>query len=80
MQTRQVSSHEIQKITKEFRSYKRSTEREIRLLNTKIVRLQKMLEKSMIVEESPDDYEIKAIKDFESARKRTDSQFVSLDS
>ncbi len=62
MQTRQVSHYEIQKITKEFRNYERSTEREIRLLNTKIVRLQKILEKSVIPEDNPDNYEIEAIK------------------
>lgn len=79
MQTRQVSHHEIQKIAKEFRTYKRSTEREIRLLNARILRLQKILEKSVIAEDNPDDYEVRAIRDFESSKKKSSSRFVPLD-
>lgn len=79
MQVRQASHHEIQKIIKEFHRYKISTEKEIRLLNTKIARLQKMLERSVIPEDNPDNYEIKAIKDFESTKKKATSQFVPLD-
>lgn len=78
MQTRAVSSHEIQKVLKEFHSYKRTTEKEIRLLNVKIAKLQKMVEKSMIQEDSPDRYEVEAIKDFESKKKS--SKFVPLGS
>lgn len=80
METRSVSHHEIQKIMKEIHSYKRTTEKEIRLLNMKIVRLQKMIEKNMISEDNPDEYEIKAIKDFESKKKKEDIEFVSLNS
>lgn len=80
MQTRQVSHNEIQKIAKEFRIYKRSTEREIRLLNTKIIKLQKLLEQSVIPEDIADNYEVKAIKDFESMKKKSTGQFVPLDS
>ena len=48
-------------------------------MNTKITKLQKMLERSVISEDSPDNYEIEAIKDFESKKKKSASQFVPLD-
>lgn len=78
MQTREASSNEIQKVKKEFRSYKRATAKEIRLLNVKLARLQKLIEKSVIPEDAPDKYEVEAIKDFESKKKA--SKYVSLDS
>ncbi|MGI0073695.1 MAG: hypothetical protein ACREA3_07785 [Nitrosotalea sp.] len=80
METRSVSHHEIQKIMKEIHNYKRTTEKEIRLLNMKIAKLQKMIEKSVIPEDNPDAYEIKAMKDFESKKKKEDINFVPLDS
>ncbi|MFZ1076446.1 MAG: hypothetical protein WAN47_03325, partial [Nitrosotalea sp.] len=74
-----VSHQEIKKIMKEIHIYKRTTEKEIRLLNMKIAKLQKMIEKSFIPEDNPDAYEIKAIKDFESKKKKEDIKFVPLD-
>ncbi|MGI0046582.1 MAG: hypothetical protein ACREBB_05270 [Nitrosotalea sp.] len=79
METRIVSPQEIKKIMREIHAYKRTTEKEIRLLNMKIAKLQKMIEKSVIPEDNPDAYEIKAIKDFESKKKK-DGSFVPLDS
>jgi hypothetical protein len=46
----------------------------------KIAKLQKMIEKSLIPEDNPDAYEIKAIKDFESKKKKEDTEFVPLNS
>ncbi|MGI0073026.1 MAG: hypothetical protein ACREA3_04370 [Nitrosotalea sp.] len=80
METRTVSPQEIKKIMKEIHVYKRTTEKEIKLLNMKIAKLQKMIEKSVIPEDNPDAYEIKAIKDFESKKKKEDINFVPLDS
>ncbi|MEX0764311.1 MAG: hypothetical protein WDZ43_04175 [Nitrosopumilaceae archaeon] len=80
METRTVSHHEIQKIMKEVKIYKRTTDKEIKLLRVQIVKLHKMIEKSVIPEDNPDAYEIKAIKNFESKKKKGDLGFVSLDS
>jgi hypothetical protein len=38
-----------------------------------------MLERSVIPEDNPDNYEIEAITDFESKKKKSANQFVSLD-
>lgn len=80
MATRSVSNGEFNKIRKEIHNYKRTTDKEIKRLNEKIARLQKAIEKNSIQEDSPDKYEIKAIKDFESKRKKGQTKFVSLDS
>jgi len=80
MATRIVSNQKIQKIIKEIHHYKRTTDREIKLLHIQIVKLQKMIEKSVIPEDNPDAYEIKAIKNFESKKKKGSMEFVSLDS
>ena len=80
METRTASHHEIKKIIKEVKIYKRTTDKEIKLLHRQIVKLHKMIEKSMIPEDNPDAYEIKAIKNFESKKKKGDMRFVSLDS
>ena len=78
MQARSISNHEIQRVMKELRSYKRTTEKEIKLLNAKIARLQKIVEKSAIQEDAPDRYEVEAIKDFESNKKA--GKYVPLNS
>ena len=80
METRTISHHEIKKIIKEVKIYKRTTDKEIKLLRAQITRLYKMIEKSGIPEDSPNAYEIKAIKNFESKKKKGDMRFVSLDS
>jgi hypothetical protein len=80
MATRTVSSQEIQKIIKEIHRYKRTTDKEIKLLRMQIIKLHKMIEKSLIQEDDPDAYEIKAIKNFESKKKKGDMEFVPLDS
>lgn len=79
MATRMESRHEIKKIMSEFQRYRKITDKEIKLLNTKITKLQKMVEKSMIQEDNPDEYEVKAIKDFE-AKNKGKLEFVPLDS
>ncbi|QLH08946.1 hypothetical protein DSQ19_05125 [Candidatus Nitrosotenuis sp. DW1] len=71
METRMTSRQEINKIMRDVKKYKQTTDREIKLLNMKIVKLQKMIEKNMMREDSPDEYEIKAIKNFESKRKQS---------
>lgn len=80
MATRTVSSQEIQKIINEIHRYKRTTDKEIKILHVQIVKLQKMIEKSIILEDNPDAYEIKAIKNFESKKKKGGMEFVPLDS
>lgn len=39
-----------------------------------------MIEKSVIPEDNPDAYEIKAVEDFESKKKKEDIEFVPLGS
>jgi hypothetical protein len=80
MEIKTVSHHEIKKIIKEVKSYKQTTDKEIKLLRVQIIKLHKMIEKSVIPEDNPDIYEIKAIKNFESKKKKGDMKFVSLDS
>lgn len=80
MATRTVSNQEIQKIIKEIHRYKRTTDKEIKLLHMQIIKLQKMIEKTVVPEDNPDAYEIKAIKNFESKKKKGGMEFVSLDS
>lgn len=80
METKTVSNQEIQKIIKEVHLYKRTTDREIKLLHTQIIKLHKMIEKSIIPEDNPDAYEIKAIKNFESKKKKGGMKFVPMDS
>lgn len=79
MATRLEPHKEIKKIMSEFQRYRKITDKEIKLLNTKIARLQKMIEKSMIQVDTPDEYEVKAIKDFE-AKNKGKLEFVPLDS
>lgn len=79
MATRLEPHKEIKKIMSEFQRYRKITDKEIKLLNTKIARLQKMIEKSMIQIDTPDEYEVKAIKDFE-AKNKGKLEFVPLDS
>ena len=74
------SRREIKKIMRQFQLYKQVTDKEIRLLNMKIAKLQKMIEKSMIHEDNPDEYEVKAIKDFEVKKIKGKLEFVPLDS
>ena len=78
MATRMESRQEIKKIIREFQHYRKITDKEIKLLNRKIVKLQKMVEKNMIQEDNPDEYEVKAIKDFEATKNKL--EFVPLDS
>ncbi|TBR21262.1 MAG: hypothetical protein EPO63_08865 [Candidatus Nitrosotenuis sp.] len=78
MEARTTSRHEISKILRDVKKYKRSTDREIKLLNMKIAKLQKMIEKNRIQEDNPDEYEIKAIRNFETKKKEV--VFVPLDS
>jgi hypothetical protein len=80
METKTTSRHEIKKIMREIHVYKRTTEKEIKLLRAQIIKLQQMIEKSVIAEDNPDAYEIKAIKDFESKKKKEDIEYVPLDS
>lgn len=80
MEVRTVSDHDIKKIIKEVKSYKQTTDKEIKLLHVQIVKLHKMIEKSMIPEDNPDAYEIKAMRNFESKKKKGGMKFVSLDS
>lgn len=76
MEIRMTQRQEINKILKDVKKYKQTTDREIKLLNMKIVKLQKMIEK-IVPEDKPDEYEIKAIKNFESKKK---AEFLPLDS
>ena len=78
MAAKAESGQEIKKIKREFKRYKQDTDKEIKLLNKKIAKLQKMVEKNIIQEDSPDTYETKAIKDFEA--KKDKLEFVPLDS
>jgi ribosome-interacting GTPase 1 len=80
METRMESYREIKKIMKQFHLYRRVTDKEIRLLNMKIAKLQKMIEKSMIHEDNPDEYEVKAIRNFEAKKTKGKLVFVPLDS
>ncbi len=80
MQARTISPHEIKKIMKEMHHYKQTTDKEIKHLHIQIIKLQKLIEKNVIPEDSPDSYEIKAIKDFESKRKKGNMKFVPLNS
>jgi len=80
MEVRTVSPHEIKKIIKEVKSYKQTTDKEIKLLRGQIIKLHKMIENSVIPEDSPDVYETKAIKNFESKKKKGDMKFVPLNS
>lgn len=80
MEAKTVSRHDIEKIMKEVHSYKRTTDKEIKILNLRIIKLQKMIEKNIIPEDNPTSDEIKAIKDFESKKKKDNIDFVSLDS
>lgn len=80
METRTISNQEIQKIKKEIHHYKRTTDKEIKLLHMQIIKLQKMIEKRVIPEDNPDAYEIKAMKDFESKKKKNDMKFVPFSS
>ncbi len=80
METKTVSHHDIKKIIKEVKSYKQTTDKEMKLLRVQIIKLHKMIEKSVILEDNPDAYEIKAIKNFESKKKKGGVKFVSLDS
>jgi len=80
MEIKTVSRHEIKKIIKEVKSYKQTTDKEIKLLRVQIVKLHKMIEKNEISEDNPDTYEIKAIKNFESKKKKGGMKFVPLDS
>jgi len=79
METRTVSHHEIEKLLKEFKVYKRTTDKEIRALHLQITRVQKIVERSVIKEDMPDEYEIKAIKNFE-AKKSKKLDYVPLES
>jgi hypothetical protein len=76
METRMTPRQVINKILRDAKKYK-ETNQEIKLLNMKISKLQKMIEKNMISEDSPDEYEIKAIKNFESKKK---VEYLPLDS
>ena len=80
MATRMEPYRDIKKIIKQFQLYRRDTDKEIRLLNVKISKLQKMIEKSIIQEDTPDEYEVKAIKNFESKRTKNKMVFVPFDS
>lgn len=59
---------DIKKIMKQFQLYRSYTKKEIRLLNAKISKLQKIIEENIIQDDNPDEYESKAIKNFESKR------------
>lgn len=78
--TRTLSHHEIERLLKEFRVYKRTTDKEIRALHLQITRVQKILEKSVIKEDIPDKYEIKAIKNFEAKKSKEKFVYVPLES
>ncbi|MEX0656104.1 MAG: hypothetical protein WD154_00960 [Nitrosopumilaceae archaeon] len=78
MASKMESNQEIKKIKAEFQRYRQDTDKEIKILNKKITKLQKMVEKNIIQEDSPDEYEVKAIKDFEANKSKI--QFVPLDS
>ncbi|MHB8545774.1 MAG: hypothetical protein ACYDAJ_03310 [Nitrosotalea sp.] len=45
-----------------------------------ITRVQKILEKSVIKEDIPDEYEIKAIKNFETKKSKEKFDYVPLES
>lgn len=74
------SHQEIKKIMKQFQLYRRVTDKEIKLLNMKIAKLQKMIERSMMQEDNPDEYEVKAIRNFEAEKTKGKLEFVPLDS
>lgn len=78
MATRSISHQDLHKIIKEFSIYKKNTDKQIRLLKSKIVKLQKTIESNMILEDKPDSYEDKAIKSFEAKKKKTNVKFVPL--
>ncbi|MGI0062773.1 MAG: hypothetical protein ACREBA_10015 [Nitrosotalea sp.] len=80
MQTKTVSHNEIERLLKEFKIYKRATDKEIRTLHLQITRVQKILEKSIIKEDSPDAYEIKAIKNFEARKSKEKFDYMPLKS
>jgi len=68
MAIRTESYKDIKNIMKQFQLYRRYTKKEIRLLNAKISKLQKIIEENIIQDDNPDEYESKAIKNFESKR------------
>jgi len=76
--TRTISHQDLQKIIKEVYLYKRNTDKEIRLLKARIAKLQRAIEKGAIPEDKPDAYEVRAVKDFESKRKRQGERSVPL--
>lgn len=78
MQVRTTPKQELNRVLKDVKKYKRATDKEIKLLNMKIVKLQKLIEKNIIQEEEPTKDEIRAIKNFESKKNRM--EFVSIDS
>ncbi len=80
METRTVSHHEIERLLKEFRVYKRTTDKEIRALHLQLTKVQKILEKLVIKEDIPDEYEIKAIKNFEVKKSKEKFDYVPLES
>ncbi|MGI0058665.1 MAG: hypothetical protein ACREBJ_02755 [Nitrosotalea sp.] len=80
MQTRTVSHSEIERLLKEFKIYKRATNREIRALHLQITRVQKILEKSVIKKDSPDECEIKTIKNFEARKSKKKFDYIPLKS
>jgi hypothetical protein len=79
VETRTVSHREIERFLKEFKTYKQDTDKEIRALHSQITKVQRILEKAVIKEDSPDKYEIKAIKSFE-AKKSKKLDYVPLES
>lgn len=79
MAVKPTSDQDLKKIIKRVDMYKQTTDKEIRLLKLRIAKLQKAVEKNMILEDEPDAYEIKAVKDFESKRKKNGMRFVPLD-
>jgi hypothetical protein len=56
----------------------RDIKKEIRLLKTKIDKLENIVEKRLVGESKPDRYERKAVADFERRKKAGDLEFMPL--
>lgn len=77
MTTRSISHQDLHKTIKEFSTYRKNTDKQIRLVKSKIAKLQKTIKSNTILEDKPDSYEDK-VKSFESKKKKANMKFVPL--
>lgn len=78
MAIRSILHQDLHKTIKEFSTYRKNTDKQIRLVKSKIAKLQKIIKSNMILEDKLDSYEDKAVKSFESKKKKANMKFVPL--